>query len=52
MIETTPTPAMTNTDVEAWFGEAGIVATVVERCPDPTCAMCPPPSIVALADAA
>ena len=33
MIETTPTPAMTDTELEDWFSEAGLSATVVERCP-------------------
>ena len=43
---------MTNTEVEAWFGEAGIAATVVERCSEPTCSVCAPPSNGELADAA
>jgi len=34
--------------VEAWFAEAGVTATVVARCPDPTCPACRVP----LADAA
>jgi hypothetical protein len=52
MMKTTPTPAMTATELEAWFGEGGISATVVERCPEPTCPMCGQPPSGALADAA
>ncbi len=52
MMETTPTLAMTDTEVEAWFSTAGIAATVVERCPEPTCSSCGRPSDKALADAA
>jgi hypothetical protein len=52
MIESTPTPAMTDTELEAWFSEAGIAGTVVERCPTPTCSSCSRPSDNALADAA
>ena len=52
MIETTPTLGMTDIEVEAWFSEAGIAATVVERCPEPTCSSCGRPSDEPLADAA
>jgi hypothetical protein len=52
MIETTPTPAMTDPEIEAWFSEAGIPVTVVERCPEPTCSSCAQPSPGELADAA
>ncbi len=40
MIEMTPTPAMTDTEMEAWFAEAGLAATVVHRCPAPQCPVC------------
>jgi len=52
MIEATPTLAMTDTEIEAWFSEAGIAATVVERCPEPTCSSCGRQSDETLADAA
>lgn len=52
MIEATPTLAMTDTEVEDWFSEAGITATVVERCPEPTCSSCGQASDKTLADAA
>jgi hypothetical protein len=52
MIEDTPTLAMTDTELEAWFNEAGISATVVERCPTPTCPSCSPSSADELARAA
>jgi hypothetical protein len=52
MIETTPTPAMSDSELEAWFVEGGITATVVERCPAPTCCWCSRPSDDTLADAA
>ena len=52
MIESTPTPAMTDAELETWFSEAGIVGTVVERCPTPTCAWCSRPLDNTLADAA
>lgn len=40
MIERTPTPTMTDTELENWFAEAGVTAAVVGRCPDPTCRPC------------
>jgi len=40
MIETASIHTMTDTELEAWFAEAGVTATVVDRCPDPTCASC------------
>lgn len=40
MIETTTTPAMTDTELEAWFAAAGLTATVVQRCPAPACEAC------------
>jgi len=43
---------MTDTELEAWFNEAGISATVVERCPAPTCPSCSQSSPDKLADAA
>jgi len=33
MIELTPTPSMTDEQVEAWFAAAGLNVTVVEHCP-------------------
>ncbi|HZJ49232.1 MAG TPA: hypothetical protein VFD97_09405 [Acidimicrobiia bacterium] len=41
MIETTPTPIMTDTELENWFADAGLTATVVGTCPYPTCPSCP-----------
>ncbi|MGB5186199.1 MAG: hypothetical protein WBO84_03605 [Acidimicrobiia bacterium] len=52
MIETTATPAMTDTELEAWLSEAGIAASVVERCPVPTCSSCARPSDQTLPHAA
>ena len=52
MIETTPTPTMTDAELEDWFNEAGISATVVARCPAPTCPSCSPSSADGRADAA
>ena len=40
MIEMTPTTEMSNSELEAWFGSAGLTATVVPRCPEPTCEIC------------
>jgi len=40
MIETPPIHTMTDTELEAWFAGAGLTATVVDRCPDPTCHLC------------
>lgn len=52
MIEITPTPAMTDTELEAWFAEAGLTATVVHRCPAPACEACTDGQGRALAEAA
>ena len=44
-----PVPVDAGRDaVEAWFAGAGVKATVVARCPDPSCPVCRAP----LADAA
>lgn len=40
MIEMNPTPTMTDTEIEAWFGAAGLTVSVVERCPVPECESC------------
>jgi len=40
MIELTPTPSMTDEQVEAWFAAAGLSANVVERCPSKECSFC------------
>jgi hypothetical protein len=40
---------MTDTELEAWFAEAGLAVTIVDRCPDATCPEC---AGRALADAA
>ena len=40
MIEMNPTPAMTDIEIEAWFGAAGLTVNVVERCPVPECESC------------
>jgi hypothetical protein len=40
MIEMTPTPSMTDEEVEAWFAAAGLNASVVERCSVAGCARC------------
>jgi hypothetical protein len=40
MIEMTPIPTMTDTELEDWFAEAGLAATVVDRCPAPRCSIC------------
>ena len=52
MIETNTQPAMTDTELEAWFAEAGLTATVVRRCPVPLCRVCAGTEAVQLADAA
>lgn len=52
MIETHPTPAMTDTELEAWFAEAGLAATVVDHCSAPTCRLCSGTSGRDLAEAA
>ena len=43
---------MTDAELEAWFSEAGVAGTVVERCPTPTCSWCSRLLDDALADAA
>jgi hypothetical protein len=40
MIETTPTPNMTDEQVEAWFAAAGLNVSVVEHCPSQECRSC------------
>lgn len=40
MIEMTPTTEMSNSELEAWFGSAGLAVEVVPRCPEPTCEIC------------
>ena len=40
MIEMNPTPAMTDAEIEAWFGAAGLSVRVVERCPLADCDSC------------
>ena len=40
MIEMNPTPAMSNAEIEAWFGAAGLDVSVVERCPVLACDAC------------
>jgi len=40
MIELTPTPSMTDEQVEAWFAAAGLNVTVVEHCPSKKCSSC------------
>ncbi|MEA2022678.1 MAG: hypothetical protein U9N79_00135 [Actinomycetota bacterium] len=40
MIEMTPTPSMTDQEVEAWFAVAGLNVSVVEHCPVLTCPVC------------
>ncbi len=40
MIEMTPTPTMTDEQVEAWFAAAGLNVRVVEHCPSNTCPSC------------
>jgi len=35
-----PTPAMTDAELEAWFGAVGLTVTVVERCPVAACGSC------------
>jgi hypothetical protein len=52
MIEMTPTLAMTDTELEAWFAEAGLAATVVHRCPAPQCRVCAGTDTGQLANAA
>jgi len=36
----------TSDAIEALFASAGLTATVVDRCPLPTCEVCAPPAIV------
>jgi len=52
MIEITPTPAMTDAELEAWFAEAGLTATVVRRCPAHACEACTDAAGRVLAEAA
>lgn len=40
MIEMTPTPDMTDEQVEEWFAAAGLNVAVVERCPVLGCCRC------------
>ena len=40
MIEMNPTPAMTDAELAAWFGAAGLAVTVVDRCPVAACPSC------------
>jgi len=40
MIELTPTPSMTDEQVEAWFAAAGLNVNVVEHCPSEECSFC------------
>lgn len=46
MIEMTPTPEMSDSELEAWFGSAGLTVEVVPRCPEPTCEICAPSPLV------
>lgn len=52
MIEMNPTPAMTDTEIEAWFGAAGLSVSVVERCPVEDCNSCTGSHADPLAEAA
>ncbi|MEN8233435.1 MAG: hypothetical protein ABFR89_00750 [Actinomycetota bacterium] len=45
MNEMNPTIAMTNTELEELFDDAGIAARVVGYCPDPACEICSPLSV-------
>ncbi|MEA2009675.1 MAG: hypothetical protein U9N78_03120 [Actinomycetota bacterium] len=45
MIEITPTPNMTDEQIEAWFAAAGLNVSVVEHCPSNTCPSCTGTSI-------
>lgn len=40
MIDTAPIQTLSDCELEAWFSESGVAATVVDRCPAPTCAWC------------
>ena len=40
MIEMTPTPSMTDEQIEAWFAAAGLQVTVVEHCSLKECSFC------------
>jgi hypothetical protein len=42
MIEMTPNTEMSGSELEAWFGSAGLTVEVVPRCPEPTCEICAP----------
>jgi hypothetical protein len=46
MIEMTPTTEMSNRELEAWFGSAGLTVAVVSRCPEPTCEICAPSPLI------
>ena len=37
MIDMTPTPSLTDEEVEAWFAAAGLTVSVVEHCPVAGC---------------
>ncbi len=45
MIEMTPTPSMTDEQVEAWFAAAGLNVSVVEHCPSRECPSCATDSV-------
>jgi hypothetical protein len=40
---------MTNSEIESWFAERGIDATVVDRCPATGCKACLPADLPAAA---
>ena len=42
----TPSTEMSNSELEAWFGSAGLTVAVVPRCPDATCETCASSSLV------
>jgi hypothetical protein len=46
MIEMTPNTEMSGSELEAWFGYAGLTVEVVPRCPEPTCEICAPSPLV------
>ncbi|MEN8114898.1 MAG: hypothetical protein ABFS21_10990 [Actinomycetota bacterium] len=45
MNEMTPTIAMTDAELEEWLADAGLTATAITRCPDPSCEICTPSEI-------
>ncbi|MEA3511482.1 MAG: hypothetical protein U9R51_08615 [Actinomycetota bacterium] len=45
MIEMTPTPSMTDEQVEAWFAAVGLNVSVVEHCPSKECSSCTASSV-------